>query len=108
MAVLMRVDEAQNGWINVGAMQPTLGDDAVRGFRHMDPVPTHMRGWVWTHARPILIALGAQIEVVPAHSRSSTTGSQGSIFESCEVAGLEITLSGADRILIENYFQTQP
>lgn len=74
---------AQNWRVDVGAIEPPLGDDAVRGLGHVDPVPAHMGRDIGAHGRGILVALGLQIEVVFPHSGSSTAGSQGSSFKSC-------------------------
>ena len=80
---VLTVAGSQNGWVDVGAVQPTSGDDVVGGFRHVDSVPTHVSRGIWAHGRPILVALGVQVEVVFAHSGGPATSSQGSIFESC-------------------------
>lgn len=73
---------AQNGGIDVGAMQPAGGDDPVGCLRHVDPVPAHVRGGIRAHARAILVALRLHIEVVPAGSRRPAASPQSSVLES--------------------------
>lgn len=57
---------AQDGRVDVGAVQPTGGDDTVSGLRHVDAVPAHMRRHILAHGVALVVAPPALIVVVDA------------------------------------------
>lgn len=65
-SVILAPGGAQDRWVNVGAVQPAVGDETVRRLGHVDSVPAHVRRHVLAHGVVLVGAPPRLVEVVDA------------------------------------------